>query len=91
MQSPNSYPYQVTEPIQPRKRETDLSLASSPTSKPIAAIEPKSAKNISGPPVYYPPNHELFASKEEGGGAWRAEVSVSNIRPFIKLVLLSTP
>ncbi|CRL05926.1 CLUMA_CG018915, isoform A [Clunio marinus] len=25
------------------------------------------SKNITGPPVYYPPNHELFTSKEEGG------------------------
>jgi len=29
-------------------------------------------KNITGPPVYYPPGHELFAKKEESG-AWRAE------------------
>jgi hypothetical protein len=31
------------------------------------------SKNVSGPPVYYPPGHEMFAKKEEGG-AWRAEV-----------------
>lgn len=30
-------------------------------------------KNIAGPPVYYPPNHEMFAHKEESGG-YRAEV-----------------
>ncbi|XP_060520089.1 uncharacterized protein LOC132698174 [Cylas formicarius] len=30
-------------------------------------------KNVSGPPVYYPPGHEMFAKKEEGGGGWRAE------------------
>ncbi|RZC40893.1 uncharacterized protein BDFB_001003 [Asbolus verrucosus] len=30
------------------------------------------SKNVSGPPVYYPPGHEMFAKKEEGG-AWRAE------------------
>ncbi|KAJ3662942.1 hypothetical protein Zmor_007256 [Zophobas morio] len=30
------------------------------------------SKNVSGPPVYYPPGHELFAQKEESG-AWRAE------------------
>jgi len=29
-------------------------------------------KNVSGPPVYYPPGHEMFAKKEESG-AWRAE------------------
>ncbi|KAK4872780.1 hypothetical protein RN001_014809 [Aquatica leii] len=29
-------------------------------------------KNITGPPVYYPPG-EMFLKKEEGGGAWRAE------------------
>lgn len=36
-------------------------------------------KNITGPPVYYPPGHELFAKKEEsgGGGAWRAQVCLS--------------
>lgn len=31
------------------------------------------SKNVSGPPVYYPPGHEMFAKKEESG-AWRAEV-----------------
>lgn len=32
---------------------------------------PKS-KNIAGPPVYYPPGHEMFSHKEEAGG-YRAE------------------
>lgn len=43
--------------------------------------EPKDlqrTKNVTGPPVYYPPEHELFAKKEESG-AWRAEVSIINI------------
>lgn len=31
------------------------------------------SKNVSGPPVYYPPGHEMFAKKEEAAG-WRAEV-----------------
>ncbi|KAG5670517.1 hypothetical protein PVAND_000775 [Polypedilum vanderplanki] len=31
------------------------------------------SKNIAGPPVYYPPNHELFTSKEESGAAYRAQ------------------
>lgn len=38
--------------------------------------EPKDlqrTKNVTGPPVYYPPGHEMFAKKEESG-AWRAEV-----------------
>lgn len=30
------------------------------------------SKNVSGPAVYYPPGHEMFAKKEEGG-AWRAQ------------------
>ncbi|KAJ8949982.1 hypothetical protein NQ318_002391 [Aromia moschata] len=30
-------------------------------------------KNVSGPPVYYPPGHEMFAKKEEGEAAWRAQ------------------
>lgn len=30
------------------------------------------SKNITGPPVYYPPNHELFSSKEEA--SHRAQV-----------------
>lgn len=34
-------------------------------------------KNISGPPVYYPPG-EMFIKKEEsGGGGWRAEGAMS--------------
>lgn len=32
-------------------------------------------KNVAGPPVYYPPNHEMFAHKEESGG-YRAEVII---------------
>lgn len=31
-------------------------------------------KNVSGPPVYYPPGHEMFAKKEESEAAWRAQV-----------------
>ncbi|XP_022920058.2 rhoGEF domain-containing protein gxcI [Onthophagus taurus] len=30
-------------------------------------------KNVTGPPVYYPPGYEMFAKKEESGGGWRAE------------------
>lgn len=40
--------------------------------------EPKDVpktKNVTGPPVYYPPGHEMFAKKEESA-AWRAEVLV---------------
>lgn len=32
------------------------------------------SKNITGPPVYYPPNHELFEAKEESAAASRAQV-----------------
>ena len=33
-------------------------------------------RNITGPPVYYPPGHEMFAKKEEASaGGWRAEVT----------------
>lgn len=38
--------------------------------------EPKDlpkTKNVTGPAVYYPPGHEMFAKKEESA-AWRAEV-----------------
>lgn len=34
-----------------------------------------SSKNITGPPVYYPPNHELFSSKEEA--SYRAQVTLT--------------
>ncbi|XP_018323365.1 uncharacterized protein LOC108735738 [Agrilus planipennis] len=30
-------------------------------------------KNITGPPVYYPPGHEMFAKKEEASASMRAE------------------
>jgi hypothetical protein len=47
--------------------------------KSVAAVNPNNAvsasKNISGPPVYYPPGHEMFAKKEESAAAWRAQVS----------------
>ncbi|CAH2006670.1 unnamed protein product [Acanthoscelides obtectus] len=31
------------------------------------------SKNVSGPPVYYPPGHEMFAKKEESSAGWRAQ------------------
>ncbi|KAK9878378.1 hypothetical protein WA026_021685 [Henosepilachna vigintioctopunctata] len=34
---------------------------------------PSRTKNVNGPPVYYPPGHEMFAKKEEGAAAWRAQ------------------
>ncbi|CAG9861535.1 unnamed protein product [Phyllotreta striolata] len=33
---------------------------------------PPKTKNVSGPPVYYPPG-DMFMKKEEGEGAWRAQ------------------
>lgn len=36
---------------------------------------PKS-KNVSGPPVYYPPGHEMFAKKEESAAAYSAQVCI---------------
>ncbi|KAI4471557.1 hypothetical protein MML48_1g19120 [Holotrichia oblita] len=31
-------------------------------------------KNVTGPPVYYPPGHDMFITKtESSGGGWRAE------------------
>lgn len=30
------------------------------------------SKNVSGPPVYYPPNHEMFTTKQNEA-AWRAQ------------------
>lgn len=39
-----------------------------------ALAEPKSlSKNVTGPPVYYPPGKELF-SKSEAQARWRAQV-----------------
>lgn len=34
---------------------------------------PLSSKNVAGPPVYYPPGHEMFAKKESEAAAWRAQ------------------
>lgn len=44
------------------------------------------SKNVSGPPVYYPPGHEMFAKKEESG-AWRAEVRFKKIL-IITIILI---
>lgn len=46
--------------------------SSEPEDKNKSAVVP--SKNLAGPPVYYPPNHELFTRKEESG-AYRAQVS----------------
>lgn len=46
------------------------------------------SKNITGPPVYYPPNHELFASKEEA--SYRAQVNNREKLPtLIRLLQLA--
>lgn len=61
------------EPYTPR-REVNTSLA---TGKAVAIVEPKVAtKNLAGPPVYYPPGHELFAKNEQSAAAWRAQVII---------------
>lgn len=59
------------EPYTPRK-EVNTALA---THKPVAIVDPKvPTKNIAGPPVYYPPDQELFAKSEQSSAAWRAQV-----------------
>lgn len=47
--------------------------SSEPEDKNKNAVTP--SRNVAGPPVYYPPNHELFTRKEESG-AYRAQVSI---------------
>ncbi|XP_055609436.1 rho GTPase-activating protein gacJ [Uranotaenia lowii] len=37
------------------------------------AAPPANSKNVAGPPVYYPPGHEMFAKKESEAAAWRAQ------------------
>ncbi|KAG4077015.1 hypothetical protein HA402_016002 [Bradysia odoriphaga] len=65
------------EPYTPRK-EVNTSLA---TGKAVAIVEPKvPTKNIAGPPVYYPPGHELFAKNEQSAAAWRAQGGYANAR-----------
>lgn len=41
-------------------------------SKALAANQ-LASKNIAGPPVYYPPGHEMFAKKEMEASGWRAQ------------------
>lgn len=50
----------------------------------LQRVEPiVKSKNVSGPPVYYPPGHEMFAKKEDGAAAWRAQVNMlQNKFPF---------
>jgi len=65
------------EPYTPRK-EVNTSLA---TGKAVAIVEPKvPTKNLAGPPVYYPPGHELFAKNEQSAAAWRAQGGYANAR-----------
>jgi hypothetical protein len=65
------------EPYTPRK-EVNTSLA---TGKAVAIVEPKVAtKNLAGPPVYYPPGHELFAKNEQSAAAWRAQGGYARAR-----------
>lgn len=39
--------------------------APAPAPQKNAVIEQQKSKNVSGPPVYYPPGVELFSKKEE--------------------------
>lgn len=65
-------------PLTPQNTTSTLSstqrnvYSSEPEDKNKSAVVP--SKNLAGPPVYYPPNHELFTRKEESG-AYRAQVS----------------
>jgi hypothetical protein len=52
---------------------TTTKVYSSEPEEKSKAVTP--SKNVAGPPVYYPPNHELFTHKEESGG-YRAQVRV---------------
>ncbi|EAA11470.5 AGAP006184-PA [Anopheles gambiae str. PEST] len=38
-----------------------------------APNQSSSSKNIAGPPVYYPPGHEMFAKKEMEASGWRSQ------------------
>ncbi|ETN62005.1 hypothetical protein AND_006312 [Anopheles darlingi] len=38
-----------------------------------AAQSQLASKNIAGPPVYYPPGHEMFAKKEMEASGWRSQ------------------
>uniref|UniRef100_A0A182K9A8 Uncharacterized protein n=1 Tax=Anopheles christyi TaxID=43041 RepID=A0A182K9A8_9DIPT len=38
-----------------------------------SAPNQSSSKNIAGPPVYYPPGHEMFAKKEMEASGWRSQ------------------
>lgn len=65
-------------PLTPQNNTSTLSstqrnvYSSEPEEKSKSAVVP--SKNVAGPAVYYPPNHELFTRKEESG-AYRAQVS----------------
>ncbi|XP_037919254.1 leucine-rich repeat extensin-like protein 5 [Hermetia illucens] len=63
---PNGRPL-VDEPYTPR-REVETAVATGKSSAVVATP----SKNVAGPPVYYPPGHEMFARKEESGAAYRA-------------------
>jgi hypothetical protein len=55
--------------------------SSEPEDRNKSAVVP--SKNVAGPPVYYPPNHELFTRKEESSAAgYRAQVGILNLGNF---------
>lgn len=57
-------------PLTPNQNlQTQTKVYSSETDDKSKAVVP--SKNITGPPVYYPPNHELFLSKEESSAGYR--------------------
>lgn len=56
--------------------------SSEPEDKSKALV---ASKNITGPPVYYPPNHELFSAKEEA--SYRAQVNVKELLKLYSLMI----
>lgn len=61
-----------TGPRKPREPSPPAKLVAEPLdSKLVGPVS--NSKNVAGPPVYYPPGHEMFAKKESEAAAWRAQ------------------
>lgn len=55
----------------PREPSPPAKLVEEPLDSKVVPVA--NSKNVAGPPVYYPPGHEMFAKKESEAAAWRAQ------------------
>ncbi|XP_038119864.1 uncharacterized protein LOC6045464 [Culex quinquefasciatus] len=67
----NTHHHNGNGPRKHREPSPPAKLVEEPLDSKVVPVA--NSKNVAGPPVYYPPGHEMFAKKESEAAAWRAQ------------------